>query len=131
VWAHAEYLKLLRSALDGKVFDCIDPVYRRYCDAEGRKQRRMDLEIYSRRRPIQRMAAGRKLGILDEGMFEVVWSDDGWQTKHATPSRGMGSAGYYAEISPAAGSSEVEWTLYWPNQEGWLGHNMKVKLDAV
>ena len=131
VWAHAEYLKLLRSAFDGKVFDCIDPVYRRYCDAEGRKQRRMDLEIYSRRRPIQRMTAGRNLGILDEGMFEVVWSDDGWQTKHATPSREMGSAGYYAEISPAAGSSEVEWTLHWPIQEGWLGHNMKVKLDAV
>ena len=30
VWAHAEYLKLLRSALDGKVFDRIEPVYRRY-----------------------------------------------------------------------------------------------------
>ena len=27
VWAHAEYLKLLRSAVDGKVFDRIDPVY--------------------------------------------------------------------------------------------------------
>jgi glucoamylase len=25
VWAHAEYLKLLRSAVDGKVFDRIDP----------------------------------------------------------------------------------------------------------
>ena len=35
VWAHAEYLKLLRSALDGKVFDRIDPVYERYCDAGG------------------------------------------------------------------------------------------------
>ena len=33
VWAHAEYLKLLRSAVDGKVFDRIDPVYQRYCDA--------------------------------------------------------------------------------------------------
>ena len=32
VWAHAEYLKLLRSAVDGKVFDRIDSVYERYCD---------------------------------------------------------------------------------------------------
>ena len=39
VWAHAEYLKLLRSALDGKVFDRIDAVYERYCEPEGRKQR--------------------------------------------------------------------------------------------
>ena len=37
VWAHAEYLKLLRSAVDGKVFDRIDPVYERYCEPEGRK----------------------------------------------------------------------------------------------
>ena len=37
VWAHAEYLKLLRSAVDGKVFDRIDPVYERYCEPEGTK----------------------------------------------------------------------------------------------
>ena len=54
VWAHAEYLKLLRSAVDGKVFDCIDPVYQRYCEPEGRKKRRRGVEIYSRRRPIER-----------------------------------------------------------------------------
>ena len=48
VWAHAEYLKLLRSAVDGKVFDRIDPVYERYCDPEGRKRCRRGLEIYSR-----------------------------------------------------------------------------------
>ncbi len=40
VWAHAEYLKLLRSAVDGKVFDRIDPVYERYCEPEGRRKRR-------------------------------------------------------------------------------------------
>jgi glucoamylase len=131
VWAHAEYLKLLRSAVDGKVFDCIDPVYRRYCGVEGRKRRRTDVEIYSRRRPIQRMEAGRKLRILDEGMFDVVWSDDGWQTKHSTPSRAIGSAGFYAEIAPAAGSSAVEWTLHWPDQDGWLGYNVNVKVDAA
>ena len=48
VWAHAEYLKLLRSAVDGKVFDRIDPVYERYCEPEGRKRRRRGVEIYSR-----------------------------------------------------------------------------------
>jgi glucoamylase len=43
VWAHAEYLKLLRSAVDGKVFDRIDPVYERYCEPNGQKKRRTDL----------------------------------------------------------------------------------------
>jgi len=131
VWAHAEYLKLLRSAADGKVFDRIDPVYERYCDPEGRKRRRCDVEIYSRNRPIQRMDAGRVLRILDEGMFEVVWTDDGWQTNRATLSRAFGSAGFCAEIAPARGSSEIEWTLHWPEQGSWLGYNVKVKIDAA
>jgi glucoamylase len=130
VWAHAEYLKLLRSAVDGKVFDCIDPVYQRYCDVEGRKQRRTDVEIYSQRRPIQRMDAGKKLRILDEGMFEVIWTDDGWRTKHSTEGRWLGSAGSCAEIDPGADSSEVEWTLHWPESDGWLGYNVKVKVDV-
>ena len=60
VWAHAEYLKLLRSAVDGKVFDRIDPVYERYCDAGGAEASAgSGLEIYSTERPIQRMRRGQ------------------------------------------------------------------------
>ena len=131
VWAHAEYLKLLRSAVDGKVFDRIDPVYQRYCDVEGRKRRRTDLEIYSRRRPIKSMDAGKILRILDDGLFEVVWTDDGWQTTRTANSRTLGSVGCSADIAPATGSREVEWTLRWPKRDVWLGYNLKVKIDAT
>ena len=130
VWAHAEYLKLLRSAVDGKVFDRIDPVYERYCDAGARQRPRRNLEIYTRHRPIQRMGAGKELRILDEGMFEVVWSDDAWQTKHTTASRGLGSAGFSADLAPEAGRPELEWTMHWPEQDTWLGYNVKVKIEA-
>ena len=71
VWAHAEYLKLLRSAVDGKVFDRIEPVGERYCEISDRKKLRKNLEIYSLRRPIQKMAAGDTLRILDGERFEV------------------------------------------------------------
>src|ERR1700735_4046988 len=113
VWAHAEYLKLLRSAVDGKVFDRIDPVYQRYSDAEGRKKRRLGLEIYTRIRPIQQISAGCALRILDEGRFEVVWTDDGWKTTNKTSSRGLGSVGFSADVKPAGGSQEVGWTRHW------------------
>jgi glucoamylase len=130
VWAHAEYLKLLRSALDGKVFDRIDPVYGRYCLAEGRQRLRGDLEIYSRRRPIQRIAAGSTLRILDERQFEVVWSADGWQTTHTTASRSLGSAGHSADIAAGNRSGALLWTLHWPERDGWLGYNVEVLVDA-
>ena len=130
VWAHAEYLKLLRSAMDGKVFDRIDPVYERYCEPEGRGKRRRGLEIYSQRRPIQKIAAGDTLRILDEKHFAAVWSDDGWKTTHTTPSRSLGSAGFSADIAPGAQSGKLEWTMHWPDQERWLGYNVEVEIDG-
>jgi len=127
VWAHAEYLKLLRSALDGKVFDRIDAVFERYCEPAGRQKLRRDLEVYSFRRPIQSMAAGSTLRILNERQFEVIWSADGWQTTQVALSRSPGSAGFSADIQPGG---TVEWTLHWPEQDAWLGYNVEVKVDA-
>jgi glucoamylase len=132
VWAHAEYLKLLRSALDGKVFDRVDSVYERYCETEGRKQTRTDLEIYSRRRPIQKVTAGEILRILDEDRFEVYWSSDGWKTSNITPSRSLGSAGFAADIdahAPPEGG-ELSWTFHWPEKAGWLGYNVQIAIEA-
>ncbi len=94
VWAHAEYLKLLRSALDGKVFDRIDPVYLRYCDPEGRKAHRRDIEIFTFRRPIQRIFAGDTLRIVDTNRFTVTWSVDGWKTTNTSQSHGKGCSGF-------------------------------------
>jgi glucoamylase len=132
VWAHAEYLKLLRSALDGKVFDRIDPVYARYCEPEGRKRLRRNLEIYSFLRPIQKIAAGDTLRILDESRFEVVWSADGWQTTNTTLSRGLGSAGYSADIATNSdlANRRLLWTLHWPEPDRWLGYNVEVKVES-
>ena len=131
VWAHAEYLKLLRSAVDGKVFDRIEPVYQRYCEPEGQNRPRRGLEISSRSRPIHKMDQGRSLRILDDREFEVFWTGDGWQSKQTTVSRGLGSAGFSADIAPPNGCAEIEWTLHWPDQDAWLGYNVKVKIDAA
>jgi glucoamylase len=130
VWAHAEYLKLLRSALDGKVFDRVDPVYERYSLAEGRKKIRRGLEIYSKQRPIQRVGAAETLRILDERIFLLVFTRDGWKTTEKQLSRTVGSVGASADIVPGPGVEAVEWTLYWPELDAWLGYNVEVKVDA-
>jgi glucoamylase len=135
VWAHAEYLKLLRSAVDGKVFDRIDPVYARYCDPgsdENKcRMRHRKLEIFSLRRPIQTVPVGSTLRILDERRFEVTWTTDGWETKHTTSSHSLGSAGHSADIVAGPGGSSLEWTLRWTDQDSWLGYNVDVKVEAA
>ena len=129
VWAHAEYLKLLRSAMDGKVFDRIDPVYERYCEPEGRKQRRTNLEIYTRKRPLQRIGAGGTLRVLDEKSFDLKWTADNWQTSQVDMARSLGSAGFSAEIPNAPAGGKLEWTLHWAEPDQWLGYNVVVQVD--
>jgi glucoamylase len=132
VWAHAEYLKLLRSALDGKVFDRIEPVYTRYCKRQSLRPMRHNLEIYTMRRPIQKMKAGQTLRILDGPKFDAIWSTDGWKTTNATPAISLGSAGCFADIptDPAHAGGELSWTLHWDDENRWLGYNVVVTLDA-
>lgn len=132
VWAHAEYLKLLRSAADGKVFDRIDPVYDRYCEPSGRRKVRGDLEIYTLRRPIQKIPAGCTLRIIDQERFNLSWSVDGWKTVNNAPSRSIDTAGFTVDIStsPAQVGGELSWTLYWIDQNRWLGYNVNLQIET-
>jgi glucoamylase len=128
VWAHAEYLKLLRSALDGKVFDRVEPVHQRYCTEDGRRSVRRGVETYSLRRPVQRIHAGETLRILDAERFELVWTADGWKTTRSAASRGLGSAGFMVDVQTGPGSGRLSWTLHWPESSRWLGYNVEVEI---
>src|SRR5580693_6139032 len=132
VWAHAEYLKLLRSSVDGKVFDRIESVYDRYCEPAGRRQIRRDLEIFTFGRPIQKLPAGSKLRIIDQNRFNITWSVDNWKTVNNLPSNSVDSSGYTADISTALDQAggELSWTLYWTDQNRWLGYNVNLQIEG-
>jgi glucoamylase len=125
------------------VFDRVEPVYQRYCTPEGRAACRRGIEIYSLRRPIQRVNAGDTLRILDGDRFEVLWSTDGWKTTHITHSRSLGSAGFAADLETEPGGGQISWTLHWrdyqPHDQDpssgassipdrWLGYNVEVEI---
>ena len=59
LWAHAEYVGLLRSMVDNKVFDCIDPVFKRYCNDNPRRV----IEIWKINRQVQKVPAGALLRV--------------------------------------------------------------------
>ena len=80
VWAHSEYLKLLRSAVDGQVFDCISVVKERYGVAPGTRTFKSNLEIFQTSRPVTAMAAGMTLRVVDTVRFRVVYTMDDWAT---------------------------------------------------
>jgi glucoamylase len=128
VWAHSEYLKLLRSALDGKVFDCIPIVEERYAKGNHSKSH---IEVFKvARRQFHHMTAGKTLRITSADRFQVVWSVDNWQSTRVLDSTQLGYAGSYADILTAPEQSGgVSFTLFWPEENRWEGRNFDVALE--
>jgi glucoamylase len=141
VWAHAEYLKLLRSAVDGQVFDRIEPVYKRYgrfkseheharSTHHGRKHQRT-IEIFSQHRPIQAITPHTTLRVLSDKRFALIWSDNQWQTTNSIDSRSLGSAGFAADILPEQREnlSGLSLTFFWQEENRWLGYNYEIRIE--
>ena len=136
VWAHAEYLKLLRSTVDGKIFDTLSVVAERYAVAPGTRTFRNTVEIFQVARPIEEVPAGYTLRILDREHFEVIYTTDDWKTQHNIGSLHVGYPGSYVDITmpSLAEGAVLEFTLRWSETasapEHWLGHNARVRSAA-
>jgi len=128
VWAHAEYLKLLRSAMDGEVFDTISVVRDRYA-AKGKRSFTCDVEIFSASRHLAPITAGKRLRVTDPSRFRLVYTMDNWQTTLKKESAPVGYAGFFADVPTAADQEgKIIFTLYWPGEDRWLGRNVEVEI---
>jgi glucoamylase len=128
VWAHAEYLKLLRSLHDGQVFDQIEAVAERY--ANGREPLKM--EVYKLRRPLNSIPAGYTLRVTAQNHFRILWTADDWKTQTNASGTTLGSAGTYADIPTTVGQAgRLSFTLFWTDENRWEGRNYDVVIEAA
>jgi glucoamylase len=127
VWAHSEYVKLLRSVTDGRVFDRISVVEDRYAVPAAQRTFSSQVEIFQTGRPITSIPAGLSLRILDPNLFHVVWTMDDWATTNLTNSKVIGYPGSYVDIPTVANQpGTIIFTLYWPAEDRWLGRNISI-----
>jgi len=132
VWAHAEYIKLLRSVADGRVFDRISVVEDRYAVPKDQRKFTSRMEIFQVGRPISAMVQGGTLRIVDLQAFQVTWTVDNWATTIHTQSAVVGPPGSFADICIAPQvTGKLVFTLYWPGQDRWLGRNVEVNISAM
>ena len=104
VWAHAEYVKLLRSVTDGKVYDRISVVAERY----GRHKRSSTIEVFRLDRQLQAIPAGSRLRMLAPGSFFLVWTLDDWKTVRSMESRRVGCVGHFADMETEGSGSPAK-----------------------
>ncbi len=128
MWAHAEYIRLLRSVHDGGVFDLIPIVAARYLARRGRK----DLEIWKPIRQVLKVRAGNVLRVQAPETFRLHWTADEWKTTHDTDSRSTGLGLSYVDIPVTAGqTAPVRFTFFWAGTEKWEGRDYRVEVVAA
>lgn len=119
VWAHAEYIKLLRSVYDKKPFDRIRCVFERYSS-----KRHSPLEVWKPNRQVKRAMKGSKLKIVAEEPFVLHLSFDGWKTARDVDSIHLPAAIDYADVPPEGDT--LVFTFYWPARGAWEGKDYSV-----
>jgi glucoamylase len=126
MWAHTEYIKLLRSAADGKVYDSIPEVSRRYL---GERQSRRLVEVWKADRQGVAMEKGRILRILGGEPFRLRWSSDDWKTQNDADSSGnaleIDFVDLPAEVTLLEGVC-IRFTFFWCKSDKWEGRNYEV-----
>lgn len=127
VWAHSEYIKLVRSLKDGKIFDQPPQTVKRY---QVEKQRAAYFE-WRFNNKCRSMPQGKNLRISLLAPALVHWSDDNWQTTHDTDTVSTG-VGIHAADLPTSGleaGRSVVFTFFWLEQQRWEGTNFSVNFD--
>ncbi len=127
-WAHAEYLKLLRSVRDQRVFDLVPEVAARY---QGDRRRCRRLKVWSFLFPAAAIQPGHTLRLIAEARFLLHWSPDGWHTVRQTPSQTTRLGFHFADVPvPGDAREPLRFTFYWPDASRWEGKDFEVAVGA-
>ncbi|HEY3236532.1 MAG TPA: glycoside hydrolase family 15 protein, partial [Polyangiaceae bacterium] len=126
VWAHAEYIKLLRSTQDGRVFDSIPAVAERYL---GHRHGCRLLEIWKFNRQASAVRRGFTLRIQAPAAFRLRWTRDEWQTVSDTASTPTEVGIEFVDLAIAPHQkAPIQFTFYWPQANRWEGRDFDVRV---
>jgi glucoamylase len=125
MWAHAEYVKLLRSAADGAVFDQVPEVAERYLSGVGQKKK---MEVWKFNRRVRVMRPGDMLRVIGDGRFRLRWTSDQWASAHDSASQTNALDIDHVDLIELATASgmAIEFTFFWIDANRWEGRNFVV-----
>jgi glucoamylase len=128
LWAHAEYLKLVRSAADGRVFDSIPEVVGRY-----RKRRSAaPMEIWKFNRQVRCLPAGGTLRVQASAPFRLHWTCNDWERANDTGSTATGTGAEFVDIPvPPEQRAPARFTFFWTKTGNWEGRDFQVCLSST
>ena len=126
LWAHAEYVKLRRSAADGKPADLIEAVYDRYVRDHRERQ---PIEVWKFNRQIQTVRGGTRLRIQANLPFLLHWTTDDWihyaDTRSTTTSVDID----FVDVPVPDHDSMIRFTFLWIDEGRWEGQDFAIEVE--
>ncbi len=127
-WAHAEYISLLRSVSDGRVFDQIPEVAGRYL---AHRRTPSPLEIWTFRRRPATIPPNAPLRLIADRPFRLHVSDDEWRTVRDLDSGDSGLDLFFVDLPPLdRAGRQWRFTFYWVREDRWEGTDYAVAAAA-
>jgi len=128
VWAHAEYIKLVRSIHERKVFDMPPQPVARYQTSKTMSR----FAAWRFNQKCRTILFGKILRIEVLAPAAVHWSDDNWRTTTDCKTIDTGIGIHYADL-PTSGlspASNILFTFFWPGANKWEGTDFQVTVAA-
>jgi glucoamylase len=127
MWAHAEYIKLLRSIKDGQVFDFVPEVAEHFRNGARRK----DLEVWKPNRRVRSVKSGWTLRIQAPARFRLHWTPDQWQTTNDTESASTELGIHFLDIPISQDQRDsIRFTFLWTEDARWDGNDYEVAIES-
>ncbi len=117
VWAHAEYIKLLRSLRDGHVFEMPPQGKARYLKG----QLTADHHVWRFNQKSRSTSVGQQLRVEVGAAAVVRWTCDEGGTWNESPTTDSLLGMHYADLqtSELSPGSSIRFTYYWPEAKVW------------
>jgi glucoamylase len=126
MWAHAEYIKLLRSVRDGQVFDRVPEAAARYCQS---RRAAKTLEIWKPNRQVDRVTIGSTLRVQAPRPFQLHWTADQWQTVHDTNATPTALGVHFVDVAIERDQrASIRFTFLWKDSGEWEGRDYSVEV---
>ncbi|OGP16110.1 MAG: hypothetical protein A2V21_311325 [Deltaproteobacteria bacterium GWC2_55_46] len=125
-WAHAEYIKLLRSARDNAGCDLVEEVKARYID----RLTKLPMAAWKKSQPVSAASSGEILRIISLREANLVWTSDNWATKTEEPMAGTGLRIWRTDFSPErfAPGTRLFFTFYYNDTGEWEGKDYEIRI---
>jgi glucoamylase len=129
VWAHAEYIKLLRSLRDGRVFDLPPQTVKRYLTDKIISPR----IVWRFNHKLRSAPPGKILRVETLTPAIIHWSADDWKTAQDVATHDVGLGIHFADLATQAipEGKQIKFTFHWLEADRWEGSDFSVGVSAM